>query len=231
MNLKKFSLAICSLILSTQVLVSCQSDVNLLINETELSNQVKAQSSSGVFEEIEVGALEAFYMLDEDENGVITEKEFGKDSSKNIVNFKDVDKNKNGKVTVFELMPDEFKKFSLMGDFKDHADKIFFEVDSNGNRLIDPKEILTIMVDFDDYFADYDEEDPNPGNLTKSEFQNLFAFIAMKNYPQKLEDSTIKTAKLELATIKGKTKMKKKSPAAKAKRLLALKALLLKQTT
>jgi hypothetical protein len=186
MNRKILNTLIISLF-SVQLLSGCShSEINQVLLTPEFNAPVQAQSFGGVYNEIEAGIMEAFFELDENTDNVISPAEFGVDSPQKIITFRQGDLNRDGKITLFEMMPDELNKLQMSQKMQSTASAVFYAIDNSPrDNKLSHNELASKVVSkvFEDYFLDYDTEKNTKNYLSKSEFQNLFAYIACSNFP------------------------------------------------
>lgn len=177
---------------TASVLSACGTTQNTLtmpvIDETQQDTTVGALSYSGVKKEIEKSLTAQFKELDKDKNKMITPEEYGVKSPEEFTAFSVMDDNKDGKVTLKEMLPGFFGKIGMALRLQKAAGTLFGQLDRNKDKFIQSGELENALVstEFLGAFKKYDKEKKiflfrkaNPGKLSKSEFENMYAHIAM----------------------------------------------------
>ena len=99
-----------------------------------------------------------------------------------------MDDNKDGKVTLKEMLPGFFSKIGMALRLQKAAGTLFGQLDRNKDKFVQAGELENALVsaEFLGAFKKYDKEKKiflfrkaNPGKLSKSEFENMYAHIAM----------------------------------------------------
>lgn len=191
--LKRSLLTFSSLIILSS-LVACQSrldDVQPDLQATQevaQSDSVNISSISGVWKELKDSSKLAFSELDKNADKAVDPAEYGVATSDSEKSFQALDSNHDGKITEKEFTPNFFKKVGLTLRLKAAARKLFTVLDTSKNKLLSKEELTSNLVS-PQFVADFDKYDKeggfwlwkNPkGGLNKSEFENLFAEVAIK---------------------------------------------------
>ena len=177
---------------TASVLSACGTTQNTLtmpvIDATQQDTTVGALSYSGVKKEIEKSLTAQFKALDADKNKMITPEEYGVKSPDEFTAFAVMDDNKDGKVTLKEMLPGFFSKIGMALRLQKAAGTLFGQLDRNKDKFVQAGELENALVstEFLGAFKKYDKEKKiflfrkaNPGKLSKSEFENMYAHIAM----------------------------------------------------
>ncbi len=188
----KFSL-IASIIVFSSVFTGCSSKVTEFAPESDTvqqENQVSASSISGISKEITKTMKDQFKAMDKDANKEITPAEYGVTTAENIQAFKDLDSNKDGKIAEKEFMPNILEKAKMTIQYRSAARKLFTQLDKSKDGYLSKEELNSplISAEYLAQFEKYDKEKAlfffiNRGTktkLSKSEFENMFADIAIK---------------------------------------------------
>lgn len=170
-------------------LTACSGNSDLIMPDVQAdANTAEISSIKGMKAEIEKAMKAQFKALDADKNKFITPEEFGLKTPADFVQFKELDDNKDGKVTQAEMVPSFFEKTKLALSFKKTADSLFKQLDKSRDGFVTPDELNSplISAQYPELFKKFDKEKgfwifkkSNPGKLTQSEFENLFANLAM----------------------------------------------------
>ncbi|MBC7476064.1 MAG: hypothetical protein H7263_17410 [Candidatus Sericytochromatia bacterium] len=188
----KKSVAIIVLGMMTSSLTACGTDPSLLTTPTvdaQTNQSVEASSYKGIYDEIQKSSKLAFKELDKNGDKIITPDEFGVTSPDQAKAFYALDENLDGKVTEKEFYPGFFGKIGLTLRLKKAADALFKTLDKNKDSLVSKEELTSGLVSkaFIDAFDKYDTQQKTwfhkdaKGELSKSEFENEFASIAESN--------------------------------------------------
>lgn len=158
-----------------------------VVEQTE--QQVGALSFSGVKKEVEKALTAQFKALDADKNKMVTPEEYGVKSPEDFNSFRALDDNKDGKVTLKEMLPGFIEKQTTALKLMHAANALFKQVDASKDGFVQMGELEKsplISADFAANFKKFDKEKKiwlfrksNSGKLSKSEFQNEYAAIAM----------------------------------------------------
>lgn len=153
------------------------------------NQQVGALSFSGVKKEVEKAITAQFKALDKDGNKVVTPAEYGVNQPEDFQAFKALDDNKDGKVTLKEMLPGFFEKQVTAVKLMNAANALFKQIDKSKDGFIQMSELENsnlVSEAFVTNFKKFDKEKKiwlfrksNSGKLSKSEFQNEYASIAM----------------------------------------------------
>lgn len=170
-------------------LTACSDSSDLVMPEIQ-QEAVQTNSFSGVKAEIEKAMKAQFKALDTNKDKYISPEEFGLKTPADFVQFKELDDNKDGKVTQKEMVPGFFEKQKMALSLKSTADSLFKQLDKSRDGFVTPDELDSPLISgqYPELFKKFDKEKgfwifkkSNPGKLTKSEFENLFANIAMSS--------------------------------------------------
>jgi len=187
----KKTLSIAVSLFTLASLNACGTSSDLLMEETLISandqQTVNANSFSGVWKEITKSSEASFKELDKNKDKNITPDEFGVNSPESLTAFNKLDSNNDGKISKNEYLPNLFEKTSLTLKLKNAAGDLFKLLDKNKDRGISLEELNSGLISsqFASLFQKYDKQGKNifgksnKGKLTKSEFENLYAHIAM----------------------------------------------------
>jgi len=150
---------------------------------------VQAESFTGVMKEIKSSSTAAFKELDRDADKMITPTEYGVGTPDSAKAFYAIDDNHDGKITLKEMMPGFLNRIGLTFRLRSAASGLFKQMDKSKDKLLSKEELTSGLVS-QAFTAEFDKYDTagkplfgkdNKGKLTKSEFENLFAHIAMSN--------------------------------------------------
>ncbi|MFN8575453.1 MAG: EF-hand domain-containing protein [Candidatus Sericytochromatia bacterium] len=176
-------------------ITACGSDtstINLATQTVQQPQQAQAQSFVGVYKEVKSASALAFQEMDKNNDRVITADEYGTTTVDGQTSFKAIDKNHDGKITTQEMMTGFFSRVGLTLRLKKAADTLFKSVDRNKDKLVSREEITVsgLSKAYIDSFAKYDVQKKTlfhkdaPDLLSASEFENLYAFVAVNNLRQ-----------------------------------------------
>ncbi|MFN4152115.1 MAG: EF-hand domain-containing protein [Candidatus Sericytochromatia bacterium] len=170
-------------------LTACSGSSDLVMPEIQNdANTAEILSMKGMKAEIQKAMTAQFKSLDADKNKFVTPEEFGLKTPADFVQFKELDDNKDGKVTQKEMVPTFFEKTKMALSFKKTADALFKQLDKSRDGFVTTDELDSplISAQYPELFKKFDKEKgfwifkkSNPGKLTQSEFENLFANLAM----------------------------------------------------
>ncbi|GIW21111.1 MAG: hypothetical protein KatS3mg068_0118 [Candidatus Sericytochromatia bacterium] len=172
---------------------ACGTSSNLLIEDSLINaneqQAVNASSFSGVWKEITKSSEASFKALDKNKDKNITPDEFGVSSPESFTAFNKLDSNNDGKISKNEYLPNLLEKTTLTLRLKNAARDLFKLLDKNKDNGISLEELNSGLISsqFATLFQKYDKQGKNifgksnKGKLTKSEFENLYAHIAMSN--------------------------------------------------
>lgn len=190
--LKRSLLTFSSLMILSS-LVACQSKLDemqpeLATQEVAQSDSVNISSVSGVWKEIKTADKLGFADFDKNGDKAIDPAEYGVGTIDSEKAFQALDGNHDGKITEKEFNTGFFKKIGLTYRLRAAARSLFSVLDKNKNGRV-TKDELTPPVVSPEFVADFDKYDKESGfwlwknkkgELNKSEFENLFAEVAMK---------------------------------------------------
>ena len=176
-------------------ITACGSDtssINLATQTVQQPQQVQTQSFVGVYKEVKGASALAFQEMDKNNDRVISPDEYGTTTADGQASFKAIDKNHDGKITTQEMMTGFFSRIGLTSRLRKAAGTLFKSTDRNKDKLISPEEITMagLSKSFLDSFAKYDVQKKTlfhkdaQGMLSASEFENLYAFVAVNNLRQ-----------------------------------------------
>lgn len=175
-------------------ITACGSDTSTITSATQTVQPQQAQTQSflGVYKEVKGASALAFQEMDKNNDRVITADEYGTTTTDGKESFKAIDKNHDGKITTQELMTGFFSGVGLTSRLKKAAGTLFKSTDRNKDKLLSRDEITMAGLSnaFLDAFAKYDVQKKTlfhkdaPDMLSASEFENLYAFVAMNNLRQ-----------------------------------------------
>lgn len=151
--------------------------------------QVGALSFGGVKEAVKKAITAQFKTLDKDGNKIVTPAEYGVNLPEDFTAFKALDDNKDGKVTLNEMLPGFIERQTTALKLMNAANALFKQIDTSKDGFIQMSELeksSLVSGAFAENFKKYDKEKKiwlfrksNSGKLSKSEFQNEYAAIAM----------------------------------------------------
>ena len=154
------------------------------------AQQVEASSFRGVRSEIEKAMKEQFKAYDADKNKMITPAEYKVATPEEQVQFYKLDDNKDGKITLKEMVPSFFESAKMTLSIKRTAGHLFNQLDKSNDGYLAQEELSSplISAQYAELFKKFDKEKPflffNKGTkskLSKSEFENMFAKIAFSS--------------------------------------------------
>ncbi len=189
--LKKTVAMVALSVFAVSSLTACGSSTAPIL-APEVDNSVQSESVMGVAKIIQDASTHAFKELDKDKNKMITPEEYGVATPDSAKAFYALDDNHDGKITLKEMMPGFFKRIGLNFRLRSAASSLFKQLDTGRDGYISHDELSSGLVStaFNDMFKKYDKEKPgkifNKGTkdkLSKSEFENVFADIAMNHIP------------------------------------------------
>ena len=174
---------------AVSVLTACGGQSLPVMPVVENTNQVQAESFLGVLKEVKNSSMLAFKELDKNADKMIAPDEYGVGTPDSAKAFYALDDNHDGKITLKEMMPGFFKRLGLTFRIQSAAKGLFKQIDKDSSKGVVKEELTSGLVSaaFTAEFDKYDTEKPsifnkNPkGKLSKSEFENLFAHIALNN--------------------------------------------------
>ncbi len=186
--MKKFTFSVATIFVAG-ILTSCGSQNNDLLTMPVVENApVQASSYKGINKEMEKAVISTFNDLDKNRDKIIVPAEFGVQTPAQAQAFYAMDDNHDGKVTLKELTPNFFSKVGANIRIGKAANALFKELDSSRDGYLSPEELDSNLItpEYVKLFKKYDVEQPGKifntktkGKLSKSEFQNLFAHIAV----------------------------------------------------
>lgn len=159
------------------------------VNLTEQDNQVAISSWKGVYKEIQKSNEGAFKELDKNKDKVVTPDEYGVATPDSLKAFYALDDNRDGKVTASEWTPNFFKRVGLTFRLRKAASNLFDQLDRDGDKMLAKEEMNSPLIS-QAFLADFDKYDKQKktllhkdvkGKLSKSEFEELFAHLAVNN--------------------------------------------------
>ncbi|GIW23588.1 MAG: hypothetical protein KatS3mg068_2595 [Candidatus Sericytochromatia bacterium] len=193
--LKKVFALICVASFSLSSLTACgTSDNTLLLNEEQqlqtIDNQnVQSSSFLGVMKEVKNASELSFKELDKNADKNITPDEYGVSTPDAAKAFYALDKNHDGKISKDEYIPNFLNRLGLTFRLRSAASSLFKLLDKDKNKLLSREELKSGLVSqqFLDAFDKYDKQKKTifhkdaKNMLSLSEFENLFANIAVSN--------------------------------------------------
>jgi len=149
------------------------------------SSTVQSESLRGIYSQITPEVEKAFKSLDTNSDKVIIPKEFGVEFPEEFVAFRELDSNKDGKLTKDEMTPGFFGKLSLTLKLKKAADSVFELLDKSNDHYVNQTELQSDLIStavFKEIFSKFDKETGKneKSKLSKSEFENAYAFVALR---------------------------------------------------
>lgn len=176
-------------------ITACGSDtstINLATQTVQQPQQAQTQSFVGVYKEVKGASALAFQEMDKNNDRVITPDEYGTNTVDGQTSFKAIDKNHDGKITTQEMMTGFFSRIGLTSRLRKAAGTLFKSIDRNKDKLVSQEEITVAGLSkaYIDSFAKYDVQKKTlfhkdaQGLLSASEFENLYAFVAVNNLRQ-----------------------------------------------
>jgi Ca2+-binding EF-hand superfamily protein len=176
---------------STGILTACGSNFDSapLLQDMNQQPAVQTESITGVFKEIKNASTLAFKELDKNADKMITPEEYGVGTPDSAKAFYAIDHNHDGKIVANEFTPGFFSRVGLTFRLKSAADSLFKILDKSKDRLLSKEELQAGLVSqgFITEFENFDKMQNSlfhkdaPGKLSQSEFENLFANIAVSN--------------------------------------------------
>jgi hypothetical protein len=175
-------------------ITACGSDTSTinLAETVQQPQQAQTQSFIGVYKEVKGASALAFQEMDKNNDRTITADEYGTATADGQASFAAIDKNHDGKITTQEMMTGFFSRVGLTSRLRKAAGTLFKSTDRNKDKLLSREEITMAGLSnaFLDSFAKYDVQKKTllhkdaPGMLSASEFENLYAFVAVNNLRQ-----------------------------------------------
>jgi hypothetical protein len=178
---------------TTSVLTACGSNSAPLLNDMQLvdqqQQQADAESILGVAKEIKNSSTLAFKELDKNSDKMITPEEYGVGTPDSAKAFYAIDHNHDGKIVLNEFTPGFLSKIGLTFRLTSAADGLFKLLDKSKDKLVSKEELTSGLVSqaFLNEFDKYDVKGKSlfhndaKGYLSKTEFENLFAHVAVSN--------------------------------------------------
>jgi Ca2+-binding EF-hand superfamily protein len=186
---KSISLLTLSLF-ATSIITACGSpSIAPMPIMTEQDPDLQIYSTKTVYKEIKDSSANAFKEIDKNKDKVITPDEYGVATPDSAKAFYALDGNRDGKITQNEFMPSFFRKVGLTFRLQMAARSLFKQLDKNHDGFVVKDELNSGLVstEFLNDFDKFDKEQKTffhndaKGKLSKSEFENMFAFIAVNN--------------------------------------------------
>lgn len=171
-------------------ITACGSDMSdMTTAQIQQPQQVQSQSFLGVYKEVKGASALAFQEMDKNNDRNITPDEYGVTTAEAQNAFKAIDKDHNGKISSEEMMAGFFGKVGLTSRLKKAADTLFKQIDGNKDKLVSREEITQagLATAFITYFTKYDVQKKTllhkdaANMLSQSEFENLYAYVAVNN--------------------------------------------------
>jgi Ca2+-binding EF-hand superfamily protein len=201
--MKKTLITIALTIFTGNIMTACGSNADFALTEitqVDQTQQIVASSFSSIKKEIEKATTASFNEMDKNSDKMITPAEYEVKTPEQAQAFYALDDNHDGKVTLKEMLPNFFSSVGLTIRLQKTADALFKILDRSKDHYLSPEELDSgiIAPAFITEFKNYDVEKQwmffNKGTkdkLSKSEFENMFAHIAIntvKNAPAPAPD-------------------------------------------
>lgn len=188
-----FKRSLSAVVLATvaaSVLSACGSEPTMtLAPEVQPTTEVGALSFSGVKAEITKSLTARFKELDVNKDKKVTPEEYNVKSPEDFQAFRALDDNKDGSVVLKEMLPNFLEKQVTAVKMMNAANALFKQIDTSKDGFIQMSELDNsplVSSAFGENFKKYDKEKKiwlfrksNSGKLSKSEFQNEYAHIAV----------------------------------------------------
>jgi hypothetical protein len=178
---------------TASAITACGTGGSGLLTDAEMISQpqVQAESFSGVYKEIKNSSALAFKEIDKNGDKMITPAEYGVGTPDSAKAFYALDDNHDGKITLKEMTPGFFSRIGLTFRLRSAAGGLFKLMDKSKDRLISKEELTSGLVSqaFLNEFDKYDVKGKtlfhkdSKGYLSQTEFENLFAHVAMTTIP------------------------------------------------
>jgi hypothetical protein len=174
-------------IITSSTLTACGNSTAFSPIIEQPAEQVTSESILGVSKEIKNSSKLAFKELDKNADKMITPQEYGVATPDSAKAFYAIDKNHDGKIVEKEFTPGFFSSVGLTFRLKSAAAALFKLIDKSKDKLVSKEELASGLVSqaFITEFDNFDKQqktlfhkDAN-GFLSQSEFENLFAHLAM----------------------------------------------------
>jgi Ca2+-binding EF-hand superfamily protein len=190
---KVFALLVVSSFSLSNLTACGTSDNTLLLDNSQLqvvdNQNLQANSFSGVMKEVKNASELAFKELDKNGDKNITPDEYGVATPDAAKAFYALDKNHDGKISKSEFSPNFLNRLGLTFRLRSAASSLFKQLDKNKDKLVSKEELNSGLVSsqFLDAFDKYDKQKKTlfhkdaKNMLSLSEFENLFAYIAVNN--------------------------------------------------
>ncbi|MBC7475156.1 MAG: EF-hand domain-containing protein [Candidatus Sericytochromatia bacterium] len=155
--------------------------------QEQTQQQVTAQSYFGIKKQVEKAIKDSFKEMNKNGDKFITPDEYGISTPDQAKAFYELDKNKDGKVSLDEMLPNFFGGIFSNLRLKKAADSLFRQIDKDHDGYVNETELTSPLVsaEFLAQFKKFDIEKKGfifnrgtLGKLSKSEFENEFAAIA-----------------------------------------------------
>ncbi len=189
----KRSLAIAALtVFAANTITACGTTTSIDMLPAIDNQQVQAQGFFSIKKDIEKISTSQFKELDKNKDKMVTPEEYGVRTPDEAKAFYAVDNNHDGKVTLKEMIPGFFAKIGLNLRLQKTAGHVFKQLDKDHNSYVNPDELSSGLLSqqFVDLFKKYDTEKQGKlfnrktkGQLSSSEFENLFAHVALTGAP------------------------------------------------
>ncbi len=171
---------------------ACGTQPSLIDTMPVVENSTQAVgtlSFSGVKTEITKSLTARFKQLDANNDKKVSPEEYNVKSAEDFQAFRALDDNKDGTVVLKEMLPNFFEKQLSAVKIMSAANALFKQIDTSKDGFVQMSELngsALVSSAFADNFKKYDKEKKiflfrksNSGKLSKSEFQNEYAHIAM----------------------------------------------------
>jgi Ca2+-binding EF-hand superfamily protein len=179
---------------TANIMTACGSRLNTELADmsqiAQPNQMVAATSVWSIKKEIEKDAANTFNEMDKNGDKMISPEEYEVKTPEQAQAFYALDDNHDGKVTLKEMVPNFFTKVGMAIRLQRTASSLFNILDRSKDKYLSIEELDTTLIsaDFKNEFSKYDVEKKwlffnrgTSGKLSKTEFQNLFASVAIKS--------------------------------------------------
>ena len=190
--MKRTVALVATAVFAVNALTACGSstmELPILDTQSTVQQDVQANSFSGVYKEIKNSSGLAFKELDKNADKMIAPDEYGVATPDSAKAFYAIDDNHDGKITLKEFQPGFFSRVGLTFRLRTAARALFKQLDKSKDKYVSKDELTSALVSTA-FVAEFDKFDKEKnglfsknqkGRLSASEFENLFANIAMSN--------------------------------------------------